>query len=307
MKHIQNENSNENLNICHNIKKDCPFCNMKVSIGEFEEHILSHELGQNNNGNVSNNINGFGIQKNSNNNIHPKNENNPQGIDMFKQKVGGIFDSIKTNINNVIDKIDKFDSYNDSEEHDSINNNDSNLSHNNNNNNSSLNNNNDDNKTIPIISNISNFFKKIRSNSEDSGSGSDDGSIINIRFPHFRIRRRNSDSENNFQNNSNIDDNDFNQLLEDLNLLENGNNEDLIKKDDYKEILRYIPTSTVKELKKSSSNNKCVICLSEFQVGEQESTLPCLHIFHSNCIEKWIVENKTCPICKYDISLILLL
>ena len=290
MKNIQNENFNENKIIYQNIRKDCPYCKMKISIEEFEDHIVCHELGQNNNRNISNNINGYEMQNNNiiNNNQNQR-EKSPQGLNIFKQKVGGIFNSIKTNINNVIEKFDKFDSDNDSDD----NNRNNNLSQNNNS--SSLFSNNSNNRRNPVV----NFFKKItRSNSEDSGSGSgsDDGQILNIRFPRIRIRRRNSDSEINLQNvNDNI--NDDNLLLDDLHLLEDDN------KDDYKEILKYIPTSTVKEIKKTSDNNKCVICLSDFQVGEQESTLPCLHIFHSNCIEKWIIENKTCPICKYDISL----
>ena len=288
MENYQKENPNGNKIICQNIRKDCPFCKINVSIEEYEEHILCHELAHNN-GNFSNNIIINETQRNNNNNHHQK-EKSPQGFDIFKKKVGGIFDSIKNNINNVIDKIDKFDSDNDSDD-----NNNSNLSQNNNNN-SSYNSNNNRNQ---VFSKVSNFFKKItRSDSEDSGSG-EDGPIL--RLSHFRIRRRNSDLENNSHIDYNI--NDDNLLLEDLNFLEDENNDNSFKKDDYKEILSYIPTSTVKEIKKSSNNNKCVICLSDFQVGEQESTLPCLHIFHSNCIEKWIIENKTCPICKYDISL----
>ena len=231
MENIQNGNSNENKIIYQNIRKDCPYCKMIISIEEFEEHILCHELGQNNNTNYSNNINGNEMQNNNNNNNNQiQREKSPQGFNILKQKVGGIFDSIKTNINNVIEKIDKFDS--DSDDN-NINNN---LSQNNNSS-SFFNNNNNNNRRNPVI----NFFKKItRSNSEDSGSGSgnDDRPMLNVRFPRFRIRRRNSDSEINLQNISdNI--NDDNLLLDDLHFLEDDH------KDDYKEILKYIPTSTV--------------------------------------------------------------
>ena len=277
MENIQNLNSNENKIIFQNIRKDCPYCHMKISIEEFEDHILCHELKKNNNKNYSNIING---QKNNNNQL--QNENSQKGLDKFKQKIGGIFDSFKTNISNVIDKIDKFDSDNDSDDNNmsyhNINNNDNILSQNNNNN-SSFNNN----KANPLISKVSNFFKTItKSNSEDSGSGSDDGPNLNIRFPFFRIRRRNSDSDNIFQNY--IDNNNENLSLDDIPFLDDDFHKDLSKKDDYKEILKYIPTSTVKGIIKSSDNNKCVICLSDFQVGEKISTLPCLHIYHSNCI-----------------------
>ena len=77
------------------------------------------------------------------------------------------------------------------------------------------------------------------------------------------------------------------------------------EKDDenIKEFVSYIPIFKVKEKEKSfENNNKCSICLCEFEIGEEKSTLPCLHYFHFNCIEKWIKRKKYCPICKYQLS-----
>ena len=37
-------------------------------------------------------------------------------------------------------------------------------------------------------------------------------------------------------------------------------------------------------------------------IGDKESSLPCLHCFHSNCIEKWLKRSKFCPVCKLTIS-----
>ena len=172
------------------------------------------------------------------------------------------------------------------------------------------------NKVMPVISKIGNFFKGFSKKNDDSddSNSSDNESIIriprlsNLRFISGRRRRRRSNSLNDIPN---IDFNDNNNNNRNDRNDRNDGNDDLLEdilndiklNDDYKEILRYIPTSTVKEIRQSSENNKCVICLSEFQIGEQESTLPCLHFFHSNCIEKWITEKKWCPVCKYDISL----
>ena len=70
-----------------------------------------------------------------------------------------------------------------------------------------------------------------------------------------------------------------------------------------KELVSYIPIFKVKEKEKSIENScKCSICLCEFEIGEEKSTLPCLHYFHFNCIEKWIKRKKYCPICKYQLS-----
>jgi hypothetical protein len=69
------------------------------------------------------------------------------------------------------------------------------------------------------------------------------------------------------------------------------------------ELVSFIPIFKVKEKEKSIENrSKCSICLCEFEIGEEKSTLPCLHYFHFNCIEKWIKRKQYCPICKYQIS-----
>eukprot|EP01138_Halocafeteria_seosinensis_P007993 gb/GECG01008166.1/.p1 GENE.gb/GECG01008166.1/~~gb/GECG01008166.1/.p1 ORF type:complete len:346 (+),score=28.34 gb/GECG01008166.1/:1-1038(+) len=52
-----------------------------------------------------------------------------------------------------------------------------------------------------------------------------------------------------------------------------------------------------KELKR-----KCSICLAYFENGEQLRILPCLHQFHSECIDPWLSQGKAeCPVCKVDI------
>ena len=80
--------------------------------------------------------------------------------------------------------------------------------------------------------------------------------------------------------------------------------ETLSKKNEINEILKFIPVSTVKEEKKPSDNNyKCMICLSNYKIRDKIYTLPCLHIFHSKCFEKWMYQQRACPICKYDVSL----
>lgn len=46
----------------------------------------------------------------------------------------------------------------------------------------------------------------------------------------------------------------------------------------------------------------CSICLCEFEEKECVKRLPCKHLFHSDCIDLWLVESKaTCPICRQGI------
>ena len=51
--------------------------------------------------------------------------------------------------------------------------------------------------------------------------------------------------------------------------------------------------------KLEESNKKCVICLEHFNNGDKIISLPCVHIYHSDCIKKWLLENNFCSICKY--------
>ena len=277
-----NNNKSEN-EILSNITKECPYCNIILSSKEYNDHILCHEIDQNENGNLSNNINGFGLKKMNNN-----------------TKSSNVFSGLFQKIDNLIKHKN-----NDNNENKEINN-DNNINNQNNNNKFSLsslfNRNNDSesdsdsysdeekigDKFKPIFEKVANFFKR----RDDNDSGSSDGESPSIlrRIPFFRRR---SNSEDNIDYNNNEEDNSDDLL-----------NDELFNKNESKELLKYIPTSVVsKEKKPSDNNSRCIICLSEFQVGEKESTLPCLHIFHSSCIETWINNKQWCPICKYDISL----
>merc|ERR1719242_2878854 len=47
----------------------------------------------------------------------------------------------------------------------------------------------------------------------------------------------------------------------------------------------------------------CSICLEPFKNGDTIKRLPCLHIFHQNEIDRWLLTgNDKCPICRMPIN-----
>ncbi|XP_055832481.1 RING-H2 finger protein ATL78-like [Solanum dulcamara] len=68
-----------------------------------------------------------------------------------------------------------------------------------------------------------------------------------------------------------------------------------------KKALKTFPVITyTTELKHSGIDSECVICLSEFGVGDKIKILPkCNHGFHVRCIDKWLNSHSSCPTCRH--------
>ncbi|KAI1882106.1 hypothetical protein AGOR_G00247270 [Albula goreensis] len=52
----------------------------------------------------------------------------------------------------------------------------------------------------------------------------------------------------------------------------------------------------------SAGKTECQICFCNYTEGEELRMLPCLHDYHVQCIDRWLKENATCPICRVDVS-----
>ncbi|KAI3955383.1 hypothetical protein MKW98_018484 [Papaver atlanticum] len=52
-------------------------------------------------------------------------------------------------------------------------------------------------------------------------------------------------------------------------------------------------------LKSMEDGLTCSVCLEQVDVGEIVRSLPCLHQFHANCIDPWLRQQGTCPVCKF--------
>ncbi|XP_032084745.1 RING finger protein 215 [Thamnophis elegans] len=47
--------------------------------------------------------------------------------------------------------------------------------------------------------------------------------------------------------------------------------------------------------------DSCAICLDQFQRNQCLRVLPCLHEFHRDCVDPWLLLQQTCPLCKHNV------
>ena len=57
---------------------------------------------------------------------------------------------------------------------------------------------------------------------------------------------------------------------------------------------------------KNNNNNtpqQCLVCLQNIEYNNYTGSLQCSHIFHYECIRKWIRVSGSCPICRHAVYL----
>lgn len=51
----------------------------------------------------------------------------------------------------------------------------------------------------------------------------------------------------------------------------------------------------------ASDETVCPVCIEPYAADQLVRTLPCRHIFHRSCVDAWLLEQRSCPVCKLDI------
>merc|ERR1711972_129034 len=68
---------------------------------------------------------------------------------------------------------------------------------------------------------------------------------------------------------------------------------------------RAIKMLKTKKLKRNDKlvqeEETCAICIDEFEAQCICLELPCHHVFHKKCIEPWVLDKGTCPMCKLNV------
>ncbi|KAL3500576.1 hypothetical protein ACH5RR_039669 [Cinchona calisaya] len=69
-------------------------------------------------------------------------------------------------------------------------------------------------------------------------------------------------------------------------------------------IIDSLPFFTFSSLKGSKQGLECAVCLSKFEETDVLRLLPrCKHAFHRNCIDKWLENHSSCPLCRYKFEI----
>uniref|UniRef100_A0A3Q3VV30 RING-type domain-containing protein n=1 Tax=Mola mola TaxID=94237 RepID=A0A3Q3VV30_MOLML len=70
-----------------------------------------------------------------------------------------------------------------------------------------------------------------------------------------------------------------------------------------KKAIGKLTTRTVKKGDKETDPdfNHCAVCIEVYQLNDVVRILPCKHVFHKMCVDPWLNEHCTCPMCKLNI------
>uniref|UniRef100_A0A8D0C171 Ring finger protein 148 n=1 Tax=Salvator merianae TaxID=96440 RepID=A0A8D0C171_SALMN len=49
-----------------------------------------------------------------------------------------------------------------------------------------------------------------------------------------------------------------------------------------------------------SNGESCAVCLEMYKPKDIARILHCRHLFHKACIDPWLLNHQTCPVCKWD-------
>lgn len=66
-----------------------------------------------------------------------------------------------------------------------------------------------------------------------------------------------------------------------------------------------MPVVIFSEENRETLPEECSICMNEYQIGDRLLNFGCPveHMFHEECLSKWLVAGHSCPICRQDFKL----
>eukprot|EP01018_Ginkgo_biloba_P019415 Gb_16547 [translate_table: standard] len=68
-----------------------------------------------------------------------------------------------------------------------------------------------------------------------------------------------------------------------------------------KSAIENLPSVIICQQEMDSGAALCAICKDTIPLGEPGKQLPCLHLYHGDCIVPWLSSRNSCPICRYEL------
>ncbi|XP_029463437.1 E3 ubiquitin-protein ligase RNF128 isoform X3 [Rhinatrema bivittatum] len=78
-------------------------------------------------------------------------------------------------------------------------------------------------------------------------------------------------------------------------------------KADAKKAIGQLQLRTLKQgdMELGPDGDSCAVCIDAYKPNDVVRVLTCNHFFHKTCIDPWLLEHRTCPMCKCDILKVL--
>ncbi|KFO26544.1 N-acetyl-beta-glucosaminyl-glycoprotein 4-beta-N-acetylgalactosaminyltransferase 2 [Fukomys damarensis] len=70
-----------------------------------------------------------------------------------------------------------------------------------------------------------------------------------------------------------------------------------------KKAISKLQVRTIKKGDKETESDfdNCAVCIEGYKPNDLVRILPCRHLFHKSCVDPWLLDHRTCPMCKMNI------
>ncbi|KAM6972381.1 RING finger protein 150a [Aplochiton taeniatus] len=70
-----------------------------------------------------------------------------------------------------------------------------------------------------------------------------------------------------------------------------------------KKALSKLQVRTIRKGDKETESDfdNCAVCIEGYKPNDVVRILPCRHVFHKHCVDPWLQDHRTCPMCKMNI------
>ncbi|KAF3687789.1 RING finger protein 150 Precursor [Channa argus] len=70
-----------------------------------------------------------------------------------------------------------------------------------------------------------------------------------------------------------------------------------------KKAISKLQVRTIKKGDKETESDfdNCAVCIEGYKPNDVVRVLPCRHVFHKHCVDPWLQDHRTCPMCKMNI------